>query len=174
MDFGFLVAGNFIESRNVTPGANEQIIEGEQALSIFQPCFRQCHFPQPRSPFQYPGDHYLCLVRQEWQEYPIKSAWLRIHGDNGLVSHIFGSVGYQAILSQSYDQVVFQELESRNQATINQLLRHFKLQRFAEPIEGAAISVVFTLIVRKITASVFYIELCLRSRIEALYQFLQS
>src|SRR4026207_2580217 len=116
----------------MTARANEELVKGEQALSIMKLYLGQGNFVGFCVRLNNLSHCCASLIRKKWQQYAVKSSGLRIDRHDRLRSHIFRRTGYEPVLAQGYDQILFLKLERRDKHSVNQLLRHFEIEGAAE------------------------------------------
>jgi hypothetical protein len=103
-------------------GADEQIIESQQSLSILENHLGQGDLADFGLCLHYVYDGFAGLVWRERQQYAVKPRRLGIHGNDRLIAHVFCGVRDQAVLPQRDHEVVLLELKGRDQTAIHQLL----------------------------------------------------
>src|SRR5947209_5446249 len=125
-----------ISRRNMSTGADEQIIERQQSLSVLQLRLRESYRPNPRFAGECPLQMWPEVARLERQQDPVEPFRVRVHGENWLPADVFCRVRDQPILTERDDQVTFRKDVCRNQRAIHYLNLEPRLDRAPHEREG--------------------------------------
>src|SRR6266851_1995232 len=170
----FIAVSDAVARGDVRTGADEQVVKGEQTLSILQFCLCQSDgahagLTSERS-FQVQPE----VGRLKGQENPIETLGIRVDRQNWLSGHVFGGVGDQAILTQRDNDVVLREDIGWDQRSIHDLDLEPGFNRAPNGFKRSLVRIVFEHISREIPARVLDIELCLSPGVEALDQLIEA
>src|SRR5260370_37255714 len=159
---------DLVPCRDVAARADEEVVEGQDALTILKSCLRHRYLRCTLLSAQDGCDGIPHLWRKERHQDDIEPLRVGIDGDDRLSIHILRGVRYHAVLSQGDDQVFLGKEHRWGKASIEKLDFEVGWKRTVCLLHSLAVDSVLALVLAKVSACMFDVEPSLSNGIEAL------